>query len=415
MVLQEMGFDTGKVLAAARSEVISTVTVRNFDGLAPHLAAWDRLAWQAPQKIANLLPAWIDAFLRHRLGPQDHWLCIFAYAGDALVGAMPVVVTPHPVLGAKRPMLQAPFDSLTPSGDIVLAPEYAHAAFRALLEQLAREVPGHVGIDLKAVRSTSTLWKALEGNVDGYFVRRGLRNFFAFLDVTGNFQSHHATLGKTRSHLKRFRRKLESRGTVSVTLDKSAAFLSEFVALEASGWKGRNHTSIADNPKVMDFYTTLVRNFVAQGRWEWLALRVDGRVVAAQMGVRCGSSLAVPKTAFDEDYAEGRPGTLSSEELLKSAFARPDIDEVNPMSDGPLHRLWHMNRDAYVDVHLVRRNVVGAMFQLPRVSLAAAYQTHVRPRIPDGVKKAYEQFRRRGDRKPRRAGAAEQAGGESTE
>ena len=46
-------------------------------------------------------------------------------------------------------------------------------------------------------------------------------------------------------------------------------------------------------------------------------MRVDGRLVAAQMCVRCGSSLALPKTAFDEDFADGRPGTLSSEEVLK--------------------------------------------------------------------------------------------------
>jgi hypothetical protein len=272
-----------------------------------------------------------------------------------------------------------------------------------------------VGIDLKAVRSTSPLWSALSENVDGYFVLTGLRNFFAFLDVKGTFQSHLATLGKTRGHLKRFRRKLEARGAVSMTVDKSADFLSEFVALEASGWKGRNNTAIADNPRVMDFYRTLVQNFVAQGRWEWLALRVDGKVVAAQMCARCGTSLAVPKTAFDEDYAEGRPGTLSSEELLKSAFARPEIVEVNPMSDGPLHRLWHMNRDSYVDVHLVRRSLLASLFQLPRVALAAAYQTHVRPRIPAGAKKAYEQFRRRGDRKPRRAGTGDQTGGDAAE
>lgn len=415
MALQEMRFDTDAMPVGARAEAITTTTVRDFDGLAPHLAAWDELAWAAPQKIANLLPAWTDAFLRHRLGPDERWLCSFAYSGSTLIGVMPVIVSPHPILGPARPVLRTPHDALTPSGDIVLAPGHAETALRALLEELTREVPGHVGIELKAVRSTSALWKALEGGVDGHIARTGLRNFFAYLDVNGTFQAHLATLGKTRNHLKRFRRKLEARGALSVEIDRSAAFLSEFIALEASGWKGRANSSIADNPKVVSFYETLVGNFVSQDRWEWLALRVDGRLVAAQMCVRCGTSLTLPKTAFDEDFAEGRPGTLSAEEVLKFAFGRPDIDEVNPMSDGAPHRLWHMARDEYVDVHLVRRSAAALLFQLPRVGFAGLYQKHVRPRIPADLKKAYQQFRRRGERKPRRAGMGEPTGSDASE
>jgi hypothetical protein len=122
MALQEMRFEAGEVLAKATVAAISTVTVRDFDGLGPHMAAWDRLAWEAPQKIANLLPAWVDAFLRHRLGPEDSWFCSFAYSGDTLIGVMPVILSPHPVLGASWPVLRTPYDGLTPSGDIVLAP-----------------------------------------------------------------------------------------------------------------------------------------------------------------------------------------------------------------------------------------------------------------------------------------------------
>ena len=35
-------------------------TVCHFDALAPHIPAWDRLAWEAPQKIPTLLPGWVD-------------------------------------------------------------------------------------------------------------------------------------------------------------------------------------------------------------------------------------------------------------------------------------------------------------------------------------------------------------------
>src|SRR5258707_591917 len=104
-----------------RPSGLRIVTVRDFDGLVSHLTAWDRLAWDAPQAIPTLLPAWVDAFLRHRLKPDKTWFCSFVYADEELIGVLPVIVAPHPVLGRRWPLLCTPFDEFTPSGDILLA------------------------------------------------------------------------------------------------------------------------------------------------------------------------------------------------------------------------------------------------------------------------------------------------------
>jgi hypothetical protein len=85
-------------------------------------------------------------------------------------------------------------------------------------------------------------------------------------------------------------------------------------------------------------------------------------------------------------------------ETLKAAFSRPEIDEFNPMSDAQAHRRWHMPLDEYIDVHLIRRGVVPTLLQLPRVTARSAYQTHVRPRIPEAAKEVYRRVRRRGAR-----------------
>ncbi|WP_210485787.1 GNAT family N-acetyltransferase [Microvirga antarctica] len=390
-----------------RPETMRTVSVSDFEGLAPHLAAWDDLAWHAPQRIPNLLPAWIDAYLRHRLGPNESWICCFAYLGDRLVGALPLVVTPHPVFGRARPVLYTPYDALTPSGDIVLSADHATLALNALLGEVRRQLPHHLGVDFKAVRQSSALWDALQSGVDGYVLREGFCPKYSSLAVDGDAEAYFAELKKLRSNLRRFRKKLDGRGTVTVELlrgeDATEAFLPEFIALEASGWKGRNGTSIADNPRVVAFYETLVTNFARQGRWEWHTIRVDGRLIAAQMGARCGSGLMLPKYSFDEDFAEFRPGSLLTGEVLRDAFARGEIDEVNPMSDGEAHRTWHMQPEGYLNAHLVRRGPVAAVLQLPRIEAWSFYQNVVRPRIPPGLKAAYQKFRRRGERKPRRA------------
>ena len=71
------------ILAHHVANDLRTVTVRDFDAMAAHLVAWDHLACKAPQRLPTLLPAWVDAFLRHQLKSDEGWLCCFAYIGEA--------------------------------------------------------------------------------------------------------------------------------------------------------------------------------------------------------------------------------------------------------------------------------------------------------------------------------------------
>ncbi|WP_160310500.1 GNAT family N-acetyltransferase [Microvirga vignae] len=386
---------------------IRTVTVREFDALAPHAAAWDRLGWEAPQKTPTLLPGWVDAFLRHRLKPNENWFCSFAYLDDTLVGVLPIIISPHSVLRHHWPLLRTAYDALTPSGDVLLASEYAAPAFRALLTEVNRQVPNHLGLELKAVRCNSPVWEATAGGSGSYIIRTGLHSLYSYLNVEGDFSAYRARLGRLREDLRRFHRKLEARGPVLREIRKGPAageaFLSEFVALEASGWKGRNGTSILNDPSASSFYTTLVRNFALQGRWEWQAIRVGDRLVAAGMGVRCGTTLMLPKFAFDESFSECRPGSLLVETILEDAFSRQDVAELHPMSSFAWSCHWRMSHAKYTDLYLIRRGILPILFKLPCIVVRSLYQNLVRPWIPRAVINTYHRFKRRGGRKPCRA------------
>ncbi|WP_201835051.1 GNAT family N-acetyltransferase [Microvirga zambiensis] len=385
---------------------IRTTTVRDFDALAPHVLAWDRLAWESPQNGWTLLPGWVDAFLRHQLKPNENWFCSFAYAGDRLVGVLPVIVTPHALLGHRSPQLRTPSDErMDNSGDIALAPGCAAVALKALLAEIAREVPNHLGLYLRAVRHNSPVWRALRDGASGYIVRSGPCRRYSFLDVRGDSSSYWVSLGKMRQNLRRRRRRLEKRGAVSVDMRKGSRagenFLAEFLALEASGWKGRMGTAILNDPKLVAFYTTLVRNFANQGRLEWHGIRVGSRLIAGQLGVRCREALILHKYAYDEDFAECSPGHLLTEEVIKEAFSCRDLAELSPMSEAHQCRLWHMTPDKYTDAHLVRCNVLPLAFHLPHIAAIAIYHNHVVPRIPEAVKQIYRRFELRRFSKPR--------------
>jgi len=293
-------------------------------------------------------------------------------------------------------MLRTPFDDHTRSGDIVLAPDHAKAAFKTLLAEVAREAPNHIGISFKVVRQNSPVWSVLQEEPHNYLLRRGLRSMLSLLHVQGDYDRYFAGLGKMRRNLRIGRERLRKHGAITVEMRRGSAadedFLAEFLALEASGWKGRIGTAILQNPDLVTFYTSLVRHFAAESRLEWHAIRVDGRLVAAQMAFRSGPALMLPKYAYDEDFAECMPGHLLMEEVIREAFSRPELTELNPMSDAVQHRLFHMPRDEYVDFHLVRRTTLALLFELPRSTARSMYQDHVRPRIPLAVKHVYRGF-----------------------
>jgi hypothetical protein len=144
-----------------------------------------------------------------------------------------------------------------------------------------------------------------------------------------------------------------------------------------------------------------VSNLAARGQLEWHIVRVGEQLAAAQLAVRCGAALMLPKYAFNEDFAECTPGHLLMEEVIREAFSRPEIIELNPMSDSASHRLLHMPHEEYADVHLVRRSALGVLFHLPLVWKQSAYQNWVRPWISPATRTVWRKFnRRRGDRKP---------------
>jgi CelD/BcsL family acetyltransferase involved in cellulose biosynthesis len=391
----------------ACSSKLRAVTVRSVEELDPHFDAWNRLAWDAPQKIPSLMPGWVRAYLRQCLGQNESWICSFVYSGSRLLGVLPIIILPHPILGPRRPVLRTLSDEFTPSGDILLAPDHAAEAFQALVGEVRREVPAHLGLSVPGVRQGAPLWKALESGVDGYVRLSGARSRYSFLKVDGSLENYLAGLGHMRRNLKRFRKKLETQGPVSVQIIKGSPqaedFLADFIALEASGWKGRNGTAMAGNPKAVAFYSELARNLGVQQNFEWHVVRVKEDIVAAQLCIRCGGSLMLAKIAFNETYADCRPGHLLTGEVLKTAFSHPDIVEVNHLSNADSEGYWRMSYDEYADVHLVRRSMLPLLFRLPHALVEFAYQNYARPWIPTRVKKAYRAFRRRGDRKPLRS------------
>lgn len=146
---------------------------------------------------------------------------------------------------------------------------------------------------------------------------------------------------------RRQRRRLEEDGALELRRlapDEAAApWIEAFLALEASGWKGRDGTALICEPAEAAFFREAMDAAHRRGALHMLALHLDGRPVAMQCNlVSRGRGFAF-KVAFDESHADRSPGALLELEAIADFAARPGLREVDSCARAghPLMgRLW---------------------------------------------------------------------------
>lgn len=119
---------------------------------------------------------------------------------------------------------------------------------------------------------------------------------------------------KKRKELNRLRNRLAELGTLETVEGLGAQSLSEwteeFLALERQGWKGQNHSSLADQSDTSNLFVESLMHARNRGRLHCIAMRLDGRAIAMLVNFLSPPGGFAFKTAFDENYAHFSPGVL---------------------------------------------------------------------------------------------------------
>ena len=174
---------------------------------------------------------------------------------------------------------------------------------------------------------------------------------------------------KKRKEIRRLRARLTELGELRVSQLEPGEPLEPwcdlFLALEASGWKGRGRSALACDPRTDRFFRDALAGAHEAGKLQFLRLDVGGRPIAMLVNFLAPPGGFSFKTCFDEDYARFSPGVLIQLENL-GLMARTGLDwmdscasEHHPMIDG----LWSGRRSLVrVTVRLggLRRSLVFA-------------------------------------------------------
>jgi CelD/BcsL family acetyltransferase involved in cellulose biosynthesis len=146
---------------------------------------------------------------------------------------------------------------------------------------------------------------------------------------------------KFRQNLRRRRRRLAEQGEVRYVLEsgKDAAKLDEaladFFTIEASGWKGRGGTAIAQRPELVGFYTQIARDAARRGALALGFLQLQGRPIAAHLSIVHGPRHYLLKLGYDESLREFSPGQQLTSEAIRDACERglAEFDFLGPEMD----------------------------------------------------------------------------------
>lgn len=120
-----------------------------------------------------------------------------------------------------------------------------------------------------------------------------------------------------------------------------------FLALEASGWKGRAGTAMAARSGHAGFFRAVCDSFARRDALQFLSLEAGGRRAAMQCNLRAGDGLVNFKVAYDETLSPHAPG-IQLEVLALERLAGDEraawFDSCAAPDDEVINRIWPQRR-----------------------------------------------------------------------
>lgn len=325
---------------------IRTAVITDPDELKEYRDAWNALSRQVAPKIPTSSYAWISAYFEYLLASGQSWCCITAQIDHELVGVLPLVVSRIPKLGIE--WLKTPM-----SGHIIaVSPLLSHSNTGQILSSLLETAwishPNAIWLQISDLPARAPCAEYLSTQLHLKIKTRIGR----FLRVDTDQRVYQASLSRNfRSNQHKAANKLKKLTAAETTFlcgaDASEEQLTEFMSVEASGWKGRAGTAILKSNELCAFYRTLARRLAAAGWLEWHFLRADSRTIAGNLAIRFDGVITVWKLGYDEDYKHYSPGGMLFQALLDRAFADPEIDEVDLLTNAAWYDNWRMDAREY--------------------------------------------------------------------
>lgn len=276
---------------------------------------------------------------------------------EDLVGLFPIYLPklgwiPHTIKGWSCPF--------SPLGTPLLDSTLARPALEACLNWLAQRGSKSVNLQFPLLERNGAFMQLLQDVCAASQREIQLDNIHKRAALMCD--AHHDQASNKREHewmrqLRRFNElgTLKTRHVFETREIRDA--LEHFLALEASGWKGRERSSLLQDTATASFVRSFIRILSRTGYCRIDEMRLNDAVVASGIVITSGAKSWYWKTAYSETYAKYSPGVHLTKEITKRQLESETIAitdscavENHPMIDA----LWH-SRIEFADVTIATR------------------------------------------------------------
>lgn len=319
------------------------------------LQAWSGLYDRAIEPNAFYAPAWaraVNAHARNRGGARV-LLAWDSTARQRLIGLLPVV-SAWRALKLPLPILVS-WDAYSTLGTPLLDRDCADQAAAKLIE-----AAGHAGayaLSLPFLPETGAAAAAFRAalKTKNKFPRIMHREVRAMLDASQDSEILlRDSLGaKKLKELRRQRNRLADDGEVNFTVAQgpdAAKALDQFLALEATSWKGRRGTALAEDEGDQRFVREAGELLARDRQFEVAVLSQGQKAVAAGVMLRQGRRANFFKIAYDETLAKCSPGVQLTLDITRHYCADAGIDEIDSTANANHPMIDHVWRNRFTVV-----------------------------------------------------------------
>lgn len=188
----------------------------------------------------------------------------------------------------------------------------------------------------------------------------------SIIDCTGSWDAYVGSRGKTRAAEWRSkeRRALKARDRFQVvtSCDDLASVWEQVLAVEASGWKGREGTAIREMPEVRKFYERVCWDFAIAGKLRLFLQWRGDRIIAFHLCTLHAGRLTSLKSGYAEEFAKDSPGQVVRWWMVKWAFENPEVrvlDFLGPLTE--TKRRWATGIEKLFTLYLFRSSPAGLL------------------------------------------------------
>jgi len=294
--------------------------------------------------------------------------------GDRPVAIVPVFQdeAPIPLLGRVE-AISSGFNAHVPFFDFPVAANACVGAIAGALEDAMRHL-----------RCDALVWRRLAHDGNALRVARALggpaaslmpKRVCPFIETRRGYDAVMECISKNlRANLRKASRKLEEGGGVRFTSetglphddpaarDRMRAAYEIFLAIEASGWKGREGTgsAIALNAPERAFYAALIDSASPSFLPEIEILWQGERPLAAQYSLQVNGIKHALKAAYDEEQKRNSPGHVLLAHIVETACAR-GLAGMSLVTENPWLDAWRPRRDPAYGAVRLRSRAKGAL------------------------------------------------------